>query len=342
MYYTVNTACNAAGDYMKHYMLFKSKGTFDSRWKCGPPGTVYNTSPSGWMEKQQFLEWFEEVFIKSTRHLKGPVILFLDGHLSHISLDVINKAIQFNIHIICLPPHSSHAWQPLDVAVYGPAKKAWQQILREFFLKCGFENVSKNQFGSLFGLLCDVAFTRDHAKAGFRKTGLYPLDRQAMFDQGKIKASFIFTLPVPIDLLPVEPVNSLVSYELSDSEEEVNKSSANSCSESDADSDVNEEEREFSYQPSNNDFFNFSKNSTPISIVKSNNPFLDLTNKSFSTPFDLMRKSQRSQKLNFSTSKKSGGEENIINMANALGETVLNLVINFLNLKSCKFINNLD
>ena len=122
-------------------------------------------------------------------------MLFLDGHLSHISLDVIDMAKDYNIHIICLPPHSSHAWQPLDVGVYGPAKKVWQQILREFYLREGFQNISKGQFASLFNLLTKTAFRREHAVGGFRKTGFYPLDKETMLDQAKIRASFIFTQP---------------------------------------------------------------------------------------------------------------------------------------------------
>ena len=64
------------------------------------------------METHQFFAWFSEVYVKHTRQvlkLVGPLILFLDGHLSHISVDVVDLAIENNIHIICLPPHTSHA-----------------------------------------------------------------------------------------------------------------------------------------------------------------------------------------------------------------------------------------
>ena len=130
---------------------------------------------SRWMETNQFFAWFSEVYVKHTRDslkLVGPLVLFLDGHLSHISIQVVDLAIENDIHIICLPPHSSHAWQPLDVCVYGPVKKCWQLILREFYTKVGYANVSKYQFGKLFSLLQKVAFLPEHAVTGFRKTGL--------------------------------------------------------------------------------------------------------------------------------------------------------------------------
>jgi hypothetical protein len=97
-----------------------------------PKNATFNTTKSCWIETNEYCEWFTDVFVKNTRHLVGPIVLFMDGHLSHISLPLIDEAIAHNIHIICLPPHSSHAWQPLDVGVYGPAKKLWQQILRKF------------------------------------------------------------------------------------------------------------------------------------------------------------------------------------------------------------------
>jgi hypothetical protein len=65
---------------------------------------------------------------------EGPKLLFLDGHNSHISLEVIECAIANQISIICFPPHTSHILQPLDKGVYGPAKTAWRLILCNFFL----------------------------------------------------------------------------------------------------------------------------------------------------------------------------------------------------------------
>ena len=45
--------------------------------------------------------------------------------------------------------------------------------------------ISKYEFGRLFGLLCQVAFLPEHAVAAFRKSGLFPLNKQMLFDQGK-------------------------------------------------------------------------------------------------------------------------------------------------------------
>ena len=35
------------------------------------------------------------------------------------------------INLFCLPPHLTHILQPLDVGVYGPAKKTWKVIMKD-------------------------------------------------------------------------------------------------------------------------------------------------------------------------------------------------------------------
>ena len=56
-------------------------------------------------------------------------MVFFDGHGSQITFDTAHKAKEANVHIVCLPPHTSRALQPLDTGVYGPAKKVWYLIL---------------------------------------------------------------------------------------------------------------------------------------------------------------------------------------------------------------------
>ena len=50
--------------------------------------------------------------------LTRPVLLILDGHASHVTINVIKLAHENNIHLLCLPAHTSHILQPLDVGVF--------------------------------------------------------------------------------------------------------------------------------------------------------------------------------------------------------------------------------
>ena len=77
----------------------------------------------GWKTIYVFEAWFKDVFLNYVADLPKPIVVFFDGHGSHITFDTAHKAKEANLHIVCLPPHTSSTLQPLDVRVYGPAKK---------------------------------------------------------------------------------------------------------------------------------------------------------------------------------------------------------------------------
>ncbi|EGN98528.1 hypothetical protein SERLA73DRAFT_74730 [Serpula lacrymans var. lacrymans S7.3] len=41
-------------------------------------------------------------------------------------MDMIMLAVENNIQLLCIPPHTTHRLQPLDVGVFGPLQKAWE------------------------------------------------------------------------------------------------------------------------------------------------------------------------------------------------------------------------
>ena len=44
-----------------------------------------------------------------------PVLLIQDGHASHMSIGLIELARANDVHLLCLPAHTTHILQPLDV-----------------------------------------------------------------------------------------------------------------------------------------------------------------------------------------------------------------------------------
>jgi hypothetical protein len=176
------------------YKLFKGKHLWDTWLNNGPEGCAYNVSESGWMESEQFLEWFNTVFVMHCNKIDGPKLLIMDNHGSHISLDIIDKAREHNIHILALPAHSSHLTQPLDVGVFKHVKSAWKEVVEVFFRESGFKNVEKNVFASLFAKIksSGKAFLRRHVVAGFEQTGIFPFNREAI-DSSKLKPSCAFS-----------------------------------------------------------------------------------------------------------------------------------------------------
>lgn len=147
-YVTVLGAGSADGIRLPPYILYKGVNLF-LRWTDGgPAAAMYGVSQSGWMEADNFMAWFVKLFLPAVNHLlhTGPVLLFVDGHHSHLSLPLIRTAKEKGVHLYCLPPHTTHILQPLDVGVFGPIKKAWNKILKEHKTQTMAANVTKEVF----------------------------------------------------------------------------------------------------------------------------------------------------------------------------------------------------
>jgi len=191
--YTVQVCCSATGQFLPLYVVYKGLHLYGTWCNGGPDDTRYNCSPSGWMESQQFVEWFEKTFIMSTNHLEGNKLLIFDGHSSHISTKVVNLAVANNIELLCLPAHTSSILQPLDVGVFKTVKAAWRKCIRCFYDETRYCNVDKRQFPILLKkLVDDGAFSRINAISGFESCGIYPLNR-ARITADKIATSVPLT-----------------------------------------------------------------------------------------------------------------------------------------------------
>ena len=99
----------------------------------GPKGALYGTSENGWMDTNLFASWFKQGFIKWTAGSPRSLLLIYDGHMSHISLEVVDVAIKNQVHLLCLSPHCSHLLQPLDVGVFKPLKDQWRKLVKDWY-----------------------------------------------------------------------------------------------------------------------------------------------------------------------------------------------------------------
>ena len=179
---TVNACGNAAGLKLPPFILYKGKHLYNTWTNGGPAGACYGVSGSGWMEEINFEKWFEQQFFPAVKHLveSGPVLLFFDGHFSHMSISLIKKARLLEVHLFCLPPNMTHILQPLDVGVFGPVKARWRSILKQYKLRTRAMNVTKECFPSLIKQLWEQSLNEEHLQGGFRAAGLYPFNPQAV------------------------------------------------------------------------------------------------------------------------------------------------------------------
>ena len=144
----------------------------------GPDDAVYAKSESGWVDSELFLAWMKKVFITYCGS-ERPVIFFVDGHKNHMTLDTIDLARNNGIILFCLPPHTTHALQPCDVAVFKSLKDHFAKtVLSLTFTRMNFI-VSKREFAKIVKAPFEKAFLIPNIKAGFAKSGIYPFNPRA-------------------------------------------------------------------------------------------------------------------------------------------------------------------
>jgi len=173
--FTILALASASGVHYPPFVVFAGKNLYDIWMAGGPQGALYGTSENGWMDTNLFSSWFKKGFLTWTKDLPRPLLLIFDGHMSHISVEVICLARQNDVHLLCLPPHCSHLLQPLDVGVFKPLKDEWRKIVKEWYKESRMKAVDKAQFSKLLTKLYRTL--KPHlAVAGFSKCGAYPFD----------------------------------------------------------------------------------------------------------------------------------------------------------------------
>jgi len=104
-----------------------------------------------------------------------PIVIFFDGHGSHVTVRMIELARKCGVHLFCLPPHTTHKLQPLDVGVFGPLQRAWRKNCEEFSAVHG-RGITKPEFIKEYMKVRDDTFTPELIATAWRKTGLYPFN----------------------------------------------------------------------------------------------------------------------------------------------------------------------
>ena len=113
-------------------------------------------------------------------------MLILDGHESHISAEFDHYCEANKIIPLCLPPHSSHLTQPLDVGCFGPLKRAYGDEINKFSM-ASINHITKEDFLIAFKVAYFKAITADNIRGGFRGLGLIPHDPEAIISKLDIK-----------------------------------------------------------------------------------------------------------------------------------------------------------
>ena len=131
------------------------------------------------MDTELFQTWFFNHFLELVPK-RRLLLLLLDGHSSHFNPDMIKMAARESIIIFYLPPHSTHVSQLLDKTCFSPLKQFWRQQCTQYMMKNPYKRLTKYCFSELFCQAWFQAMTPSNAAAGFRATGIFPFNCDAI------------------------------------------------------------------------------------------------------------------------------------------------------------------
>lgn len=180
---TTLITCNANGQLAPPMIMYSYKRVpraiiekVNSTWGIG-------RSESGWMTGESFYEYITNVFYPwlVKNNAVFPIILFLDGHKSHLIMDLSNFCSNHQITLISLYPNSTHILQPLDVAVFKPLKTEYKKVIRQWRLKNNGEKVARENFAPILEqTLNSLTSLNEIIRNGFRTCGLFPFNPNAI------------------------------------------------------------------------------------------------------------------------------------------------------------------
>ncbi|XP_065653039.1 uncharacterized protein LOC136080350 [Hydra vulgaris] len=173
--YTVLFCGSANGQCLLPFVVYKAIHLYDAWCQNGPENAMYGVTKTGWMEDYIFESWIDR-FIIHVKDFEKPVLLLCDGHNSHITYSTVKKALDNHIILLCLPPNTSHALQPLDVGFFAPLKSHWKKILKDWLRESRHKNVDKSVFPTLLKALISKIDNK-LLKSGFNGSGLYSVDK---------------------------------------------------------------------------------------------------------------------------------------------------------------------
>ena len=138
--------------------------------------------PNAWLTRWLFESWTSH-FIKCLKKdpgidLNNRHMLIFDKHNSHVTLEVVKISMESGLDIVSLPCPTSHALQPLNISCFKPFKTAFRKLRDRWSLTNKTKVVDKQTLCEWTSQALEVALMPSNIRAGFRGTGIWPLDHQ--------------------------------------------------------------------------------------------------------------------------------------------------------------------
>jgi hypothetical protein len=182
---TVIESINAAGWALPPFVILEGKVHLQYWYEQqqGLQDWTVAVSDNGWTNDKLGFEFIQH-FDKWTKHrtIGTHRLLILDGHGSHSTPEFDQFCSDNQIVTLCMPPHTSHLLQPLDVACFGPLKTAYGRLVQDLARKAIF-HVDKADFLNMYRQARTTIHSEQNILSGFRATGLIPFNPDYVLSQ---------------------------------------------------------------------------------------------------------------------------------------------------------------
>ncbi|CAG4932395.1 unnamed protein product [Colias eurytheme] len=175
---------NALGNTIPPVFIFPRAKVHESMYSAGPRGCVGfpNSPKSGWMTGPLFVKVLQHIQ-KITRCTKeDKILILLDNHESHYTLDAINFARENGITLLTFPPHCTHKLQPLDVAVNSSFKAKIAVAQNDWLLNHPGKTITIHDLPGIITPAYNASHTINNITSGFSAPGIYPFSRNKFTD----------------------------------------------------------------------------------------------------------------------------------------------------------------
>jgi hypothetical protein len=135
-------------------------------------------SETGYMNDDLIYDWIQLYDTYTWQRRKGKWrMLISDGFGSHLTDDVVQYCWDNFIIPFCLPAHSTHYTQPLDVTCFQPLKKHHRNVV-DTAVRAGDTKFNRREFLAAFDGIRKQTFTPTIIRHAFRDCGIWPLNAE--------------------------------------------------------------------------------------------------------------------------------------------------------------------
>lgn len=174
---TVMFTFAADGETTPPMIIFPLKRMRPDIQKSVPKLWGIGLSDNGWMKAELFYQYVQNVLHPALQKKKVvfPIILFVDGHKSHTTLQLSQLCQNLGIILIALYPNATRLLQPADVAAFRPIKIMWRKAVLEWRTNNLTKTLLKTDVGPILDKLLSK-IKKSTLKNGFEACGLCPFN----------------------------------------------------------------------------------------------------------------------------------------------------------------------